>query len=319
LAVSGGRVVCLGEAVVDLMGRAPAASVAEVEAFSPAAGGSLANVAAVAARFGADVRFLGGAGGDDWGLWLRDRLAAEGVDVSRFVMAPGGATSLAFVAHSPDGEPSFHFHEGADRPAGHAGDDLDPALSGEPGCLALGSDTLLGAGEREVTMGAAELAAARGWAVLVDPNLRPARWGDEAEMLEVIGSLAARAKVLKLNQEEAGELTGLGDAAAAASALRERGPRTVVLTRSERGAVLASAAGVSEVPAPPVPAVVDATGAGDAVTGVLAAALARGVGAHALEPALRLAMRTAGGVVGHRGALEGLPGRAAARAALADL
>lgn len=314
-----GRVVCLGEAVVDLMGEAPAASVAEAAPFRPQAGGSLANVAAVAARFGAEVLFLGGAGSDDWGRWLRERLAAEAVDVSRFVLAPGGATSLAFVAHSPGGEPSFHFHEGADRPAGHAGADLEEALAGEPGCLVLGSDTLLGAGEREVTMRAQALARERGWAVLVDPNLRPARWADAAEMLDAVGALAAGATVLKLNAGEACELTGLDDEVQAASAIHGRGPAAVAVTRSERGAVLVTATGASQVPASRAASVVDATGAGDSVTGVLAAALARGAAPSSLEPALRLAMRTAAGVVGRRGALAGLPESATARAELAAL
>ena len=62
--------------------------------------------------------------------------------------------------------------------------------------------------------------------------------------------------------------------------------------------------------------VVDATGAGDSVTGVLAAALAAG-GPAALEPALAVAMRTAAGVVASSGAIAGLPPAAHARAALA--
>jgi fructokinase len=312
--VSSGRVVCLGEALVDLVGGEPAASVAAVREFAPAPGGSLANVAAVAARFGARSLFLGGAGDDAWGRWLRERLAAEGVDTSRFVLAEAGETSLAFVAHSPDGEPDFLFYEGSERPAAHAAGDIEAALAGEPGTLVLGSDTLIGAGERQVTMRAAELGRELGWVVLADPNLRPARWPSADEMAGAVAGLVAAAGVLKCNEAEAFELTGEADAESAARALRERGPVAVIVTRSGRGALLAAGDEPVGVAAPESRAL-DATGAGDSVTGVLAAAVAaRGVAA--LKPALAVAMRTAAGVVAAPGALAGLPPAAEAVAAL---
>ncbi len=314
--MSGGRVVCLGEALVDLVGREPAAGVADVGEFAPAAGGSLANVAAVAARFGARTLFLGGAGDDPWGHWLRDRLAAEGVDVSRFVLAPAGETSLAFVSHSPEGEPDFLFYEAHERPAARAADDLEPALAGEPGTLVLGSDTLIGPAEREVTMRAAARGREGGWTVLADPNLRPARWPSAEEMAGAVRALVAAADVLKCNEAEALALTGELEVERAAGALLEPGPVAVVVTRSERGALLAGAGEHTTVAAPPA-RVVDATGAGDSVTGVLAAATsADGVGA--LAPALEVAMRTAAGVVARPGALAGLPERAQAMASLAE-
>ena len=89
---------------------------------------------------------LGGAGDDEWGRWLRERIADEGVGVERFVLMPGAGTSHAFVSVDADREPSFAFYGDDDRPAAHAGDDLDPALSGDPGVLVVGSDTLLGRG-----------------------------------------------------------------------------------------------------------------------------------------------------------------------------
>jgi fructokinase len=314
--MSNGRVVCLGEAVVDLVGAEPAPALPGAGPFAPAPGGSLANIAVAASRFGARVEFLGGAGDDDWGRWLRDRLAAEEVDVSRFVLVPGGRTSLAFVSHAPDGEPRFHFHECPDRPPAHAAPHLADAINAPPGVLVLGSDSLLSDGERRVTIRAAALASERGWVVLADPNLRPARWTSPEGMLGAVDELVDAATVVKCNEHEVLAITGDRDAEAAALGMVDLGPEAAVVTRSEHGAILARDGRLTVVPASDAGPVVDATGAGDSVTGVLAAALAAG-GLEGLGPALPVAMRTAAGVVAARGALAGLPAAADARAALA--
>jgi len=66
------------------------------------------------------------------------------------------------------------------------------------------------------------------------------------------------------------------EAAAAAWELLRRGPRTVIVTLGERGALLAEAASAEHVPAPQV-AAVDSSGAGDAFIGALGVFLAEGV------------------------------------------
>lgn len=302
------RVVCLGEALVDFVCERPVAALAEADFFVPRAGGSLANIAVCSARFGARSEMLGGAGDDEWGRWLRDRIAAAGVAVERFVLMPAAGTSHAFVAVSEDGEPSFSFYGDPERPAAHAGDDIDPALAGEPGVLVVGSDTLLGEREREVTMRAARLAREREWRVLCDPNLRPRRWADEETMLSVIRELVALADVVKCNEAEAEAFGG-------AQALFAMGPDAVVVTRGADGALVVSPEG-SEAVKGVEATVVDATGAGDCVAGVVAAGLAAGAALDALFPVVEVAMRAAAGVVAVWGATDGLPTAVEARAQL---
>ena len=308
--------VCLGEALVDFVCERPVASLGEAESFVPRPGGSLPNIAVGAARFGARVEMLGGAGDDEWGHWLRDRIAAEGIGVERFVLMPGAGTSHAFVAVAADGEPAFAFYGDPDRPAAHAGDDLDPALSGDPGVLVVGSDTLLGDAEREVTMLAAALAQERGWQVLCDPNVRPNRWADRDEMVRVIRDLVAASTVVKLNEPEARELTGEGEAETAGRALCGPGPEVVVITRGSNGALVVADSG-SEAVQGVNAVVVDATGAGDCVAGVIAAGLAAGVKPDGLVQVVAVAMTAAAGVVAVWSATAGLPPAAEARAQLA--
>ena len=99
------RVVCLGEALVDFVCERPVASLGDADFFVPRPGGSLPNIAVAASRFGAVVEMLGGAGDDEWGRWLRERIADEGVGVERFVLMPGAGTSHAFVSVDADREP----------------------------------------------------------------------------------------------------------------------------------------------------------------------------------------------------------------------
>lgn len=307
--------VCLGEALVDFVCERPVASLGDADFFVPRQGGSIANIAVAAARFGADTELLGGAGDDEWGCWLRERLGAEGVGTERFVLLPGVGTSHAFVCVSADAEPSFAFYGDHERPAARAGESLDAALAGEPGVLVVGSDTLLGSAEREVTMRAAALARERGWRVLCDPNLRPNRWQSSDEMVRVISELVARSTVVKLNEAEALELSGCPDVEAAGRHLLARGPEAVVVTRGRDGAIVVSA-GATAVLKGFEAAVVDTTGAGDCVAGVVAAGLARGVAAEQLAGVVRVAMRAAAGVVSVWGATAGLPPAAEARALL---
>jgi sugar/nucleoside kinase (ribokinase family) len=310
------RVVCLGEALVDFVCERPVASLGEADCFVPRPGGSLPNIAVAAARFGAPVEMLGGAGDDEWGRWLRDRIAAEGVGVERFVLMRGAGTSHAFVSVDAQREPSFAFYGDDERPAAHAGDDLDPALVGEPGVLVVGSDTLLGQAEREVTMRAAGLARDRGWLILCDPNLRPRRWEDHDEMLRVIRALVATASVVKCNEAEAIRLGADERVEDAARAMCADGPTAVVVTLGERGALVVSEEDVEPVGGAEA-GVVDTTGAGDSVAGVLAAGLSAGVEPAGLAPVVAVAMRAAAGVVGTWGATTGLPPAHQARDQLA--
>jgi fructokinase len=311
------RVVCLGEALVDFVCERPVASLGEADFFVPRPGGSLSNIAVAAARFGARVEMLGGAGDDEWGLWLRERIADEGVGVERFVLMPGSGTSHAFVSVDENREPSFAFYGDHERPAAHARDDLDPVLSGDPGVLVVGSDTLLGEAERTVTMDAARLARERAWQVVCDPNVRPRRWADHDQMLRVIRELVAMATVVKCNEGEAVRLAGKEPAEEAAAALCSDGPDAVVVTLGERGA-LAVAAGRVESVTGVEAEVLDATGAGDSVAGVLAAGLAMGVEPGELAPVVEVAMAAAARVVGTWGATAGLPPASEARSHLAQ-
>jgi fructokinase len=308
------RIVCLGEALVDFVCERPVSSLVEADFFVPRQGGSLANIAMAASRFSDRVELIGGVGDDQWGLWLHERITTAGVDTSRFDLLRGIQTSHAFVSVDEKGEPAFAFYGDKVRPSVHAGVHLKATITGDDGVLVVGSDSLLGEDEREVTMQAVALAREQGWAVLCDPNLRPNRWDSRDEMVQTISALIAGANVVKLNESEALALSGMISAEAAGEWLMGLGPRAVVVTRGAHGAFVQTPRSVMPIKGVPATAV-DSTGAGDSVCGVIAVGMARWL---PLDEVVSAAMYVAAGVVGVWGATEGLPSAIEARALLAE-
>ncbi len=270
-------VLCLGEALVDLIAEAPVASVSAAERFAPHFGGTTANVAIIAARAGARVSLAGAAGEDRWGRWLRERLTAENVNVDRFVLLPGVATQLAFVAVDEHGEPTYELYEAvAETFAEALGDDVEAAVEEASG-LFISSNTLPGRGEREVTMRARERALTRTppAPVIVDCDLRMRSWGSLADAAASVNACVPGALLVRASRFDAELLTGERDPERAALALRKAGAELVVIGLGDAGTMLRGAGGLNADVSPVPVTMRSAVGAGDALTGTLLAALER--------------------------------------------
>jgi sugar/nucleoside kinase (ribokinase family) len=268
------RILCVGEALVDLVCERPVGSISEADAFVPRCGGASATVAVTAARRGADVALAGGVGTDAWGGWLAERLDAEGVDLTWFDRRDDLATPVAFVTVDGDARPRSALY--GERPRTAITGLGDRLLEAVDACdaLFLSSNTLEAQDERALTLAARERALEAGKPVVVDPDLRLERWRSRSAAVEVVGPLVERAFLLKCNADEALALTGELEVERAAASLVAAGAQHVVVTLGADGALLRG--GGLDRAARGVPArAVDVTGAGDAVTGVLLAALAR--------------------------------------------
>jgi fructokinase len=266
------RILCVGEALVDLTCERPVASIAEADAFVPHVGGAAAIVAVTAARRGADVALAGGAGDDAWGRWLQDRLESERVGLDHFALHDGRATPVAFVTVGADARPSSTVY-GERASLGTLGERLLAAVDAAD-ALFFSSGTLVAEDERAMTFAAVDRARAAGKPVILDPDLRADRWRSTSAAVEIVGGSVDGAFLVKANAEEARALTGELDVEAAAASLLAAGAQHVVVTLGADGALLRGGGldrTVRGVPARPV----DTTGAGDAVTGVLLAALTR--------------------------------------------
>jgi len=265
--------LCLGEAIVDLVCERPVEGIKAADHFKPHFGGAVANAAVAAARHDGKVALAGGAGRDAWGEWLWDQLAGELVDLRWFKLVEGLRTPIAFVTVDAAGEPEFAIYgEGIEATVEAIGPQLADAVEASAG-LFFSSNTLVGRVERELTMDARERALQAGHAVCFDPNLRLHRWPGTEEAVAAATACVPGATLVRTNRVEAELLTDRVDPAEAAQALVEQGAQAAVVTRGADGAVLrgAAEADVGGVPA----RVVNTTGAGDVLTGNLLAALQR--------------------------------------------
>lgn len=264
-------VLCLGEAVVDLVGRPPGRPMGEIRQWSAHPGGTVANVAAVAAQAGAPTRLAGAVGENRWGHWVADRLAAFGVDVSTLRRLDGVNTQLAFVGLDAAGEPTYRLLFALTETIDAAlGDEIEELVEAA-GALLISSNTLSGPRERALTMWARERALALGRPVVFDCNLRLHRWSSRADAAASANACVPGALLVRANEAEAALMTGEEDPERAAIALRKAGARLVAITLGGGGAILR---GAERARVAAVPAQVRSTmGAGDAFTGTLLARL----------------------------------------------
>ena len=265
-------IACLGEAIVDLICERNLAPDDRPGSFVPWPGGALANVAVSVARSAWPAALIGGVGGDGWGQWLIQGLESEGVSTEWLATLETADTPVALVEFGPDNEPSFQVYGEHIGPTMAATSEfLERAVSSAE-AVVIGSNTMVGETERDVTRRAVGLARASSLPVLFDPNHRPNRWtgGDPAR--EYCRELAADSTVVKLNREEAELVTGHSDPLVAAREIVSTGPELVVVTAGREGIVTAGATEVRFRPEPVDP--VSPLGAGDAFMGGLAAGLA---------------------------------------------
>jgi fructokinase len=264
--------LCLGEALVDLICRRPIDYLADADSFVPSFGGAVANAAIVAARHGARVALGGGAGADEWGEWLRDRLEDEGVDLEWFELVPGAPTPIALVTVNDAGEPTYRIYGDGIASVLHAlRSRVNEAVEAST-ALFFSSNTLVGKAEREVTMKARKRALELEHPVIFDPNLRLHRWSSRADAAASANACVPGALLVRANLAEAALMTGESDPERAASAILKAGARLVVLTLGAGGAILRGELD-ADAPGPDVE-VISTVGAGDVLTGVLLASLA---------------------------------------------
>lgn len=306
-----GRVIVVGSVNVDLVVRTarlphPGETVSGGQ-FARHHGGKGGNQAVAASRLGARAVIVGAIGDDDLATDGRAGLEAEGVDTEHLASVPGVATGVALIVVDGRGENLIAVAPGANGTltpdmVERAIERLEPG----PGDVILAGHEVPTAAIRE----ALRLGRAAGATTVFNPA--PAD-GLDRTVLGLVDVLTPnRGELEQLVSEEARRTGRAGRAptmpALAAAALlgatsEGGGPRAVLVSMGPGGALLVRPGHPPlEVTAPRVDAV-DATGAGDALNGALAAGLAAG---QELEVAVHRAVLAATRSTLRAGAREGL-------------
>ncbi|MDQ7909830.1 ribokinase [Phytohabitans sp. ZYX-F-186] len=285
------RVVVAGSANMDLVATAPVlprpGETVLGNDFTMVPGGKGANQAIAAARAGASCAFLGAIGSDSFGVTLKARLAASGVD-SAHARVVYGSSGVALVVVDREGENSVVVTPGANA--------AFTSLTEAELSAVRGADVLVAQLEIPIETVTEAALAARAAGVRVLLNAAPART-IPAELLDAVD-------LLVVNEGEARTISGRGreDPGALLSVV----PRAVV-TMGDEGAWYGDRAGTAvHVPGFKVETV-DSTAAGDAFTGALAVAWGEG---RDMVEAVRWACAAGAACARRLGASVSLPQRA---------
>jgi ribokinase len=265
-------------------------------------GGKSANQAVAASRLGADVRLVGAVGDDSNGQMLLSSATGAGVDVAH-VRTAAAETGVAVIAVDAHGENNIIISAGANGTL--SPQDVAAAAEVINGaavvclCLEVSLETVLAAAQAGHDAGAT-----------VVLNLSP--------YAEIPQRLADLSDVLLVNAHEASQFLGsaaipgsdgdAGDWDAVRVRFAERGLQQVLVTLGAHGSVVLDSLAAEDrqlVQIAPVKVnAVDTTGAGDAFTGALAAALSAG---WSVVDATRLGVRAGCYAVGRPGAQGSFP------------
>ncbi|MGF1473399.1 MAG: carbohydrate kinase family protein [Rubrobacteraceae bacterium] len=281
------RVLVVGDLLYDLLAKVETVAFG-TDTFTPIhadAGGSGANTAYWLARLGVETHFVGRVGDDVFGEYLVEKLGGGGT-IPHVVRDTSSRTGKVFVMVDGTGERTMITDRGAGETL--SPEDLPRELF-QPGThLHLSGYLLLGASREETALEALRLAGESGMSVSVDPSSVP--------LLEELGPekflrWTGGADLCFPNREEGALLAGANDPHSTVEALVDHYPG-VVLKLGAEGALYASTEGQREL-LPAVPTkVLDATGAGDALSaGFLAAWISDEPPTEALRKGLALSAR----------------------------
>ena len=108
------KILCIGEALIDMICTDTGSALSKGEHFLKKPGGAPTNVAAAIAALGGDVLLSAKVGADPFGQQLIDVMKDFGVSTIHMLQDKDHFTTFAFVSLMQDGERDFVFNRGAD-------------------------------------------------------------------------------------------------------------------------------------------------------------------------------------------------------------
>ena len=230
-------------------------------------GGAPANVAVAASRLGAHIAFIGKAGKDMHGEFLRSVLQREKVDTKGMLLDEDYFTTLAFVEVNENGERTFSFARKPGADTKLQKEEVDVDVLDRTNIFHVGSLSLTDQPARDTTFYAVKRAKNKGSVISYDPNYRASLWPDEKTAKKHMRSLVPYVDLMKISDEETELLTDHKDVREAAKTLYEQGVKVVAVTLGGEGAYIYSKDGGCMVPGFSVKQIADTNGAGDSFWG----------------------------------------------------
>jgi sugar/nucleoside kinase (ribokinase family) len=257
-------------------------------------GGSAANTIVGIANFGARAAYVGKVKDDQIGRLYTHDIRAAGVAFETKPASDGPATGCSYILVTGDGERTMNTYLGAAQELSPS--DIDPAAIAASKIIYLEGYLWDPKNAKEAFIKAATLAhgAGRQVALTLSDSFCVDRYRDEFLQLMRKGTV----DLVFANEAELHSLYQTSDFDSALKEFR-KDTKLGVVTRSEKGCVVASHDGVVAVPAFAIDRLVDTTGAGDLFAAGFLFGLVRNAG---YENAGRLGALAAAEVIQHIGA-----------------
>jgi fructokinase len=262
------KILCIGEALIDLICTDKGKSLSMGENFLKKAGGAPTNVAAAIAALGGQVELAAKVGIDPFGRHLIDVMKEFGVGTRWMLQDEEHFTTFAFVSLMENGERDFYFNRGAD------GQLSEKNLASLPindfSIIHFGSATGFLPGPLQITYkNLLQKSIDQKIFVSFDPNYRHLLFkGNTQSFIKQSWHFLERCHFFKVSDEEAILLTGNTTVMDAAKALVAKTKATFAITLGKEGTLLRIGNSLVTIPSIPVTPV-DTTGAGDAFVGAL--------------------------------------------------
>ncbi len=262
------KVLCIGEALIDMICTDVNVSLISGQHFLKKAGGAPANVAAAIAALGGKVSMAAKVGEDPFGHHLIQLLEEMGVETSFIIKDKEHFTSFAYVSLMQEGERDFYFNRGADKELTLA--DLHALSLNEFGIVHFGSATAFLPGPLQVTY--KELlnqAKQNGSLISFDANYRHLLFKNNTDYF-IQSSIAfiEQCHFFKLSDEEALLITSSDTVTNAAISLRKNTKAVFTITLGKQGTLLCIGEHIEIIDSITIQSI-DSTGAGDAFVGAI--------------------------------------------------
>ncbi|MEI6265194.1 MAG: carbohydrate kinase [Sphingobacteriia bacterium] len=262
------KVLCIGEALIDMICTDKGKSLSAGNNFLKKPGGAPTNVAAAIAALGGKVELAAKVGDDPFGKQLIEVMQSFGVGTSSMLTDKKHFTTFAFVSLMEDGERDFVFNRGADGQLSI--EEIDSIDLRDVSIIHFGSATGFLPGPLQAAyLHLLEKALYLNIFISFDPNYRHLLFQNNTEtFIEQSWHFLQHCNFFKLSDEEAMLITKTDSLEKATQQLQEKTNTIFAITLGKEGTLLGMNGEqhiIESIPVKPV----DTTGAGDAFVGAV--------------------------------------------------
>lgn len=262
------KILCIGEALIDLICTDKGKTLSEGENFLKKPGGAPTNVAAAIAALGGQVELVAKVGADPFGKHLINVMHSFGVNTKWMLQDENWFTTFAFVSLMENGERDFYFNRGADGQLNKS--EIEAINLDDFSIVHFGSATAFLPGPlQSAYLSLLQQSLQREIYISFDPNYRRLLFQNEKQsFIDQSWNFLDSCHFFKVSDEEALMLTGRQTIADAAADLLEKSNAVFAITLGKEGTLLGINGATLMVPSIIIKPI-DTTGAGDAFVGAV--------------------------------------------------